>query len=392
MLASSEVTFTFTLTTAPVSAERSTVELSNAELLTCCDTATVTVTALDTNGLPVVGATVVLGTDGSVATPIQPVLPTDAAGRTTGRVAARAIGSTSVSASVGAITIRQAPLLQVIAGIVFQSVGDGSSPIEVVKPTGGTPSLLALPEGATEPAWSPDGSKLATTLFNCESDPCEYDIYVSEANGTGAVNVTRGRGLTGRYKFSPAWSPEGGRIAFTVDICNDGCLHVGVVDLAGGDAVDLTPEVNRARDPAWSPGGDRIAFAGTVCAPSCQEAIYAVDARIPSRITPLSPVLQGEPSSPAWSTDGQIVFSFLPCFSDCNSILLTFSAATGSDTVNITSGLGANATSPAWSPDGSGIAFTVGDCGEGCTPTLVVSDRSGNIQDRLARGRDPSWR
>jgi Bacterial Ig-like domain (group 1)/WD40-like Beta Propeller Repeat len=391
VLASSEVTFTFTLTTAPVSAERSTVQLSSAELLTCCDTATVTVTALDANGIPVEGAPVVLATDGSVATPIQPVLLTDANGRTTGEVVAKAIGSTSVSASVGTTTIAQAPALQVIAGIVFQSVGDGSSPIAVVRPTGGTPSLPALPEGATEPAWSPDGSKLAMTLFNCESDPCERDIYVSEANGAGAVNVTRGRVPTGRNKFGPAWSPEGDRIAFTVDVCNDACLHVEVLDLVRGDAVDLTPEA-RARDPAWSPDGDRIAFAGSVCTQSCQEAIYAVDARTPSAITMLSPALQGASSSPAWSTDGQIVFSFLPCFSDCNSILLTFSAATGSDTVNITPRLGANATSPTWSPDGSRIAFTAGDCDEGCRPTIVVSDRSGNLLDGLARGRDPSWR
>ena len=50
-----------------------------------------------------------------------------------------------------------------------------------------------------DPAWSPDGSKIA---FESDRDG-NYEIYVMNADGTAQHNLTN----DGAYDRDPAWSP-----------------------------------------------------------------------------------------------------------------------------------------------------------------------------------------
>jgi hypothetical protein len=389
---------TFNVTVGALSATRSTVELTPSTLRTCCDTALVTIRLVDANGNPIQGLAVELAASAG-ATPIQPVTQTDATGRTTARVWVSTIGSKSVAATVGGTTLTQAPLFQAIAGIAFESRNVSDGWIQVTSPSGSDPELLAVPASARQPAWSPDGSKLAMTVFNCVGDgACENDIFVSNANGTGAVNVTRGRGQDGFSKFNPSWSPDGKKIAFELDRCGNGCIVVGIgtVEVAGGEIVNLTPNRIGVSDPAWSPDGRTIAFVQTDCIDSpCRTAVYIVDAGTPSKIAALSPTLSGEASSPAWSPDGKrMVFSLFLCIDHCDSDLLVFSPGTGSEPVNITSRLKQAAVQPTWSPDGSRIAFTKLDgCVEGCSIIeIALIDPDGGNEGSLLPGENPTWR
>jgi Tol biopolymer transport system component len=67
----------------------------------------------------------------------------------------------------------------------------------------------------TSPAWSPDGSKIAF-MFNQHD---HQEIYVMNADGSDRVRLTKEEPFAGRppNNVSPAWSPDGQHIAFFTD-------------------------------------------------------------------------------------------------------------------------------------------------------------------------------
>ena len=57
-----------------------------------------------------------------------------------------------------------------------------------------------------QPAWSPDGGKIAFVSTR-DGNP---EIYVMNADGTGVVNLS----TNAASDLGPAWSPDGTRLAF----------------------------------------------------------------------------------------------------------------------------------------------------------------------------------
>src|SRR5450432_903329 len=105
--------------------------------------------------------------------------------------------------------------------IVFENEGGGfatdpdglpllSDALAVVNPDGSSLAQLPRPE-TFEPAWSPDGSRIAFSAGDATSD--RYDIFVMNADGSDPVDLAV---LSGNQQF-PAWSPDGREIAFTTD-------------------------------------------------------------------------------------------------------------------------------------------------------------------------------
>jgi Tol biopolymer transport system component len=266
-----------------------------------------------------------------------------------------------------------------ITPIAYASTIDGNAEIYSVNSTstGNAMRLTFHPAADREPAWSPDGSRIA---FRSERDG-NAEIYVMSADGSSPIRLTSDPA----QDESPAWSQDGARIAFVSDRDSESKIYVMNTD--GGD-VSATNQPGSA--PAWSPDGQRLAFAWG--------PIYLMnpDGTGVSRLTnPFNDGVQGHmyeyDTSPAWSPDGTtILFDRTSCdglgFGCIEQVMRV--SATGSTDEFVTfysSYRGTYQGGPAWSPEGRKIAFEERD-------SIVVIRTDGTHGTWLAPGFAPAWR
>jgi dipeptidyl aminopeptidase/acylaminoacyl peptidase len=117
-----------------------------------------------------------------------------------------------------------------------------------------------------EPAWSPDGTKIAFS-GGYYHDDTGFGIYTVNLNPDGSQTFSTilppyAGALS--YFFAPNWSPDGTKIAVEAE----GDLQpagIATVNADGSNLTPLTSSVSRASDrtPAWSPDGTKIAFVST---------------------------------------------------------------------------------------------------------------------------------
>jgi Tol biopolymer transport system component len=110
--------------------------------------------------------------------------------------------------------------------------------------------LIASSRSDQEPAWSPDGEKIAFTSLRSGV----ANIWVCRRDGSDCVQVTN----FGRHAGWPRWSPDGRRLVF--DSVEAGDFNVYVVDAEGGAPRRLTPEPSYDVTPTWSHDGGWIYF------------------------------------------------------------------------------------------------------------------------------------
>lgn len=225
-----------------------------------------------------------------------------------------------------------------------------------VSPNGGGLHTVFPASGSFVPdhiAFSPNGAQIAVNLLG------HSGIWVANADGDHAVQLTQGANDT-----SPAWSPDGTKIAFvgstTSTPCPSDLFKYGFCgrDLyvmnADGTGVRLIAE--NAAAPSWSPDGNHIAYATTGRAGG-SIGVVNIDDRSQHILASRS---EGGNRSPAWSPDGStIVYASIrsenwgifavPATGGTERILRPARPATG------------YVDDPTWSPDGSLIAFVTGD-------------------------------
>ncbi|MGH2932718.1 MAG: hypothetical protein ACRDKK_07635 [Gaiellaceae bacterium] len=131
------------------------------------------------------------------------------------------------------------------------------------------------------PVWSPDSRRIAFAEVREVGPGVVRGIYVVNADGTG-------RTLLVRDAAEPAWSPDGSKLAYVAyasRLTDNGFLTVANAD--GTAARRLTTTRDPESQPAWSPGGRQLAFTrggAIVVAPSAggTERIAVRNARDPA--------------------------------------------------------------------------------------------------------------
>ncbi|MFH0174377.1 cell wall-binding repeat-containing protein [Streptomyces cacaoi] len=108
---------------------------------------------------------------------------------------------------------------------------------------------LALAD-AEQPAWSPDGTKLAFVRKDTDGSP---QIFTANADGTDVKQLTTGP----RRYAAPSWSPTGKRILFDAHTSpNSDDVHtVEYVDTTTGELTAVTgaTQSNHVGNPSWQP-------------------------------------------------------------------------------------------------------------------------------------------
>jgi hypothetical protein len=265
--------------------------------------------------------------------------------------------------------------------IAFVRGVDALSTISLVDPGGSDPARLI--EG-TDPAWSPDGGVLA---FVTQGQGTRYIASVL----TDGTNVTRLVPLEGKPGgLGPqAWSPDGGQLTFA---SFDG---IYVTDADGTDVRRVTRYEGEHAcydlDPSWSPDGSTIVFA--VMCEGGSEGLWTVGVNGSRRRRLISGDYElDEYRSPIWSPDGTRV-AFVKTDWRLDEAIATAAIYTvdadGTDATHVADG--AFDRSIAWSPDGRAIAFTRYD--ENGSDIFLVDLDSSEVTrvTHVGDAVDPAW-
>lgn len=114
-------------------------------------------------------------------------------------------------------------------------------------PSPGGASVLAAP-GGRAPSWGPDGQLVFER---------DWDLWIRRGDGTERRLTT-----TSEREASPAWSPQGGWIAYAAQ--RGGNWDIWVIAATGGTPVRVTASIEDEGHPSWTARGDRLVYAATL--------------------------------------------------------------------------------------------------------------------------------
>jgi TolB protein len=192
--------------------------------------------------------------------------------------------------------------------IAFDAPGAGGTRILTVRPDGSDTRAVPLTTGGSSaaPAYSPDGGSLAFEHRARSSRPGEHGIFVVSVEGGKPRRVTTGGAMAGAYDTAATWSPDGARLAFT-RVRSAQQAAVFLVRADGSGLRRLTPWSLDASAASWSPDGATLVFESYATPhPGKSANLFTIlpDGRAMTRITHFGGGAT-HAFGPAWSPDGR---------------------------------------------------------------------------------------
>jgi TolB protein len=178
----------------------------------------------------------------------------------------------------------------------------------------------------------------------------------------GPLGPSCGEDVDGPCARTPAWSPDGRRIAFGFG------GEIGIMDADGGNVTRLSFPGIPASRPAWSPQGDRLVFQGLPATSTPGLYVAGADG------SGLRRLVRG--AQPTWSASNRIAF-----VRDHRLFLIR---PDGSGLRRLTSRHGLE---PDWSPGSRQLTFVR----DGRIYRLVLGRRVRPRRVTVRSGRGPAW-
>ncbi len=186
--------------------------------------------------------------------------------------------------------------------IAFASNRTGIFQIWLITVEGGNfEQITNLPNGACQPAWAPDGERLAF-VSPCQPRNDTYPggrVYTMNSDGSDIQALQVPVNLEG--DFSPNWSPDGTKILFTS--VQTSHPQIFVYSLESKTVKNLSNSKSFDYNPVWAPSGKSIAFVRQIS--TNQIWLMNENGENQVQLNLSDPGLSSQ--GPAWTPDSQLI-------------------------------------------------------------------------------------
>ena len=274
-------------------------------------------------------------------------------------------------AAVAGLVVLPVAIVAIVVILVVSGIWKLSFSLGQYPDGSGWDEVLRKANPRFEPQWSPDGAQI---VFTFESG-YRGVTHVAASDGSSVRRISD-RDYS-KVAFSPDISPDGSRIVYATtrhnvkgDSYGDN-FEIETSGLDGSDRRRLTENGEQDVSPAWSPDGRRIAFFRDVTGhvrDDSDRGIYTVapDGSDERLLLPFH--LRDRPvSGPVWSPDGRLLAFVMAEPPDAAGLRRSVLYTVGADGMGLTRLFTSVASyhmngilwTPAWSPDGQTLAFWV---------------------------------